>query len=94
MYGLTEMLTINNKNIYIFTSLGLKRSIGEIYFQLYILALTLLNVRGFMFRKKEIVVAIALATASTITAPAFGEIEEVIVTATKRSGHSGCCVSG
>ncbi|MFT5928940.1 MAG: iron complex outermembrane receptor protein, partial [Candidatus Azotimanducaceae bacterium] len=38
-----------------------------------------------MFRKKEIVVAIALATASTITAPAFGEIEEVIVTATKRS---------
>ena len=38
-----------------------------------------------MFKRKQLCAAIALATAGTLAAPAFGEIEEVIVTATKRS---------
>jgi iron complex outermembrane receptor protein len=38
-----------------------------------------------MFRKKQLCAAIALASAGSLVAPAFGAIEEVVVTATKRS---------
>ncbi len=38
-----------------------------------------------MFQKKQLCAAIALATASTLGQPAFGVIEEVVVTATKRT---------
>lgn len=41
-----------------------------------------------MFKRKQLCAAIALATASTLTAPAFGEIEEVVVTATKRAAST------
>tara|TARA_R110002072_G_scaffold56097_4_gene145533 strand:- start:14845 stop:17334 length:2490 start_codon:yes stop_codon:yes gene_type:complete len=38
-----------------------------------------------MFQKKQLCAAIALATASTLSLPSYGAIEEVVVTATKRS---------
>ena len=38
-----------------------------------------------MFKKKRLAAAIALASSTVISAPAFSEIEEVIVTATKRA---------